>query len=206
MQDTNELLSQAARGDPGARAELLDRYRDRLRRMVAVRLDRRLHPRLDPSDVVQEALAEAALKLSDYLRDPPVPFYPWVRRLAWEHLVRLHERHVVASRRSVLREERSLNGLADESAAFLVHQLAATIDTPDRRLIEAEVKSRLMRALGELSDPDREILVLRYLEQLSGQEIAEVLQISEAAARQRNVRALDRLARKIELDVGEDSG
>jgi RNA polymerase sigma-70 factor (ECF subfamily) len=205
LQDTNELLSQAGRRDLHARGELLDRFRDRLRQMIAVRLDRRLHSRLDPSDVVQEALVEASVNLSDYLREPPVP-YPWLRRLAWEHLIRLHERHVAAGRRSVLREERSLNGLPDESAALLAHQLAATMSAPDRRLIEADVKSRLMKALGELPEPDREILVLRYLEQLSGHEIAGVLQISEVAARQRHVRALDRLARRMELHDGKESG
>ena len=199
--DTHELLSQAQRGDRRAKAELLDRHRDRLRRMVAVRLDRRLLPRLDPSDVVQDTLTEAAQKLSEYLRERPVPFYPWLRRLAWEHLVRLHEQHVKAGRRSVAREERSLTGLPDESAAQLANQIAASMPSPDRRLIDAEIKSRLMQALAELADVDREILVLRYLEQLSGREIADALNINEAAARKRHARALDRLTRKME-DVG----
>ena len=59
-----------------------DRYRDRLRRLVAVRLDPRLAARADASDVVQEALADAARKLDGYLRDRPIPFYPWLRQLA----------------------------------------------------------------------------------------------------------------------------
>src|SRR5205823_9047828 len=95
----------ARRGDESAGHELLARHRDRLRRMVALRLDRRLAARLDPSDVVQEALADAARKLPAYLRDRPLPFYPWLRRLAWERLVKLHQRHVGAGRRSVTREE-----------------------------------------------------------------------------------------------------
>src|SRR5438876_1331918 len=101
---TEVLLNWAARGNDGARQALLARYRDRLRRMVAVRLDPRLAARVDPSDVVQEALLDAAGKLSGYLRTQPLPFYPWLRRLAWEHLVKLHERHR-ARKRSVLREE-----------------------------------------------------------------------------------------------------
>src|SRR5579872_5226230 len=99
--ETDQLLGRAAAGDRRARSELLHRHRARLRRMVAVRLDRRILPRVDPSDVVQEALAEADQKLSAYLRQRPVPFYPWLRRLAWEQLVRLHERHLRAGRRSV---------------------------------------------------------------------------------------------------------
>lgn len=197
MPDTNELLSQAERGDRRAQAELLDRYRDRLRRMVAVRLDRRLVPRLDPSDIVQEALAEAASKLSDYLRERPVPFYPWLRRLAWERLVAMHERHLRASRRSVAREERSLTRLPDESAAQLADQIAANLAAPDHRLILDEMKARLTEALSELADADREILVLRYLEQLPGQAIAEILQISEVAVRQRVTRAVERLSKRL---------
>jgi RNA polymerase sigma-70 factor (ECF subfamily) len=198
VSDTNELLSRAARGDRHARAELMDRHRDRLRRMVAIRLDRRLLSRFDPSDVVQETLAEAAQKLSDYVRERPVPFYPWLRRMAWENLVRLHEQHLKAGRRSVIREERSLTGLPDESVVQLADCLAASVPGPDRRVIAAEIKTRVLNALAELTELDREILVLRYLEQLSGREIAAILQINEAAARQRHARALERLTRKVE--------
>ena len=85
--DTDLLLDRAAAGDGRARQELLARHRKRLRRMVALRLDRRLAARVDPSDVVQEALADAARKLDGYLRDRPLPFYPWLRQLAGERLV-----------------------------------------------------------------------------------------------------------------------
>src|SRR5262245_55398443 len=76
--DTELLLQRAGRGDPSARAQLLDRYRGRLRQVVACRLDRRLAARVDPSDVVQEALADADRKLGGFLRDRPLPFYPWL--------------------------------------------------------------------------------------------------------------------------------
>ena len=72
--DTEELLQRAGDGDPSARQQLLSRHRDRLRRMVAVRLDPRLAARVDPSDVVQEALMVADQKLGAYLKDRPVPF------------------------------------------------------------------------------------------------------------------------------------
>src|SRR6516164_5374655 len=106
--DTDALLAQASQGDADAGQRLLARHRDRLKRMVAVRLDRRLLARLDPSDVVQEALAEAARRLPDYLRERPLPFYPWLRQLAADRLVTLHRRHVRAQRRSVRREEPAL--------------------------------------------------------------------------------------------------
>src|SRR5262245_13664819 len=98
--DTDALLAQAAQGQPDARGALLERHRDRLTRMVACRLDRRLAARIDPSDVVQEVLAEAGRKLQRYLSERPLPFYPWLRQLAWEHLAVLHRRHVRAGKRS----------------------------------------------------------------------------------------------------------
>jgi RNA polymerase sigma-70 factor, ECF subfamily len=80
--DTDELLNRTAHGDRAARDQLLVRHRQRLRQAVAYRLDRRLAARVDPSDVVQEVLAEAARKLPDYLRERPLPFYPWLRQMA----------------------------------------------------------------------------------------------------------------------------
>src|SRR5215469_8447217 len=103
--DTDELLRRVASGDADALSQLLSKHRQRLRHMIEVRLDRRLRPRIDPSDIVQDALAEAAQKLSDYAQRRPLPFYPWLRRLAWERLLQVHRRHVRAQRRSVRREE-----------------------------------------------------------------------------------------------------
>src|SRR5436309_11692394 len=103
--DTEELLDAVSRGDVKARGQLLERHRPRLRRMVAIRFDRRLAARVDPSDVVQESLAEAAARLSDYVRTRPLPFYPWLRRIAADRLADAGRRHLRAGRRSVGREE-----------------------------------------------------------------------------------------------------
>ena len=57
--DVDDLVKQAAAGDPESWAELMKRYRSRLRRMVTFRLDPRLQGRVDPSDVVQDVYLEA---------------------------------------------------------------------------------------------------------------------------------------------------
>src|SRR5262245_37012531 len=97
--DTEELLDRAGQGDPTARNRLLDRHRQRLRALIALRLDPRLAARIDPSDVVQESLAEADGKLADYLRTRPLPFYVWLRELALQRLVDLQRWHVRAQKR-----------------------------------------------------------------------------------------------------------
>jgi RNA polymerase sigma-70 factor, ECF subfamily len=190
--DTEELLRRSAAGDGDARGALLLRHRGRLRRMVAVRMDQRLAARIDPSDVVQEALAEAGRRLDDYLRERPLPFYPWLRRLALERLVDEHRRHLRAARRSVAREQ-AAPALADDSALQLAERLVAPGGGPSTQLRRQELADQVRAALGAMSEQDREVLVLRFLEELSAREVGEVLGMSEAAAKMRALRALRRL-------------
>ncbi len=98
--EVEALLVRAGQGDLRARDELLARHRSR-RHLIAVRLDRRMTARVDASDIVQEALTEAAGRLSDYLSNRPLPFYPWLRHIAWQHLLKSRQRHIGAQRRSV---------------------------------------------------------------------------------------------------------
>src|SRR5262245_30236820 len=201
--ETEALLEQARRGDVAARQQLLARHRHRLRQMVAVHLDRRVTARVDPSDVVQEALADAARNLDDYLRNRPLPFYPWLRRLAWERLVKLHRRHIAADRRSVTREEPA--PLPDQSAQELAVRLVAPGTSPSNAVLRQELHGRVQAALAELPWRDREVLVLRYLEQLSTAEVAAVLDISPGAVKLRHLRALERL-RRLLGDTATEAG
>jgi RNA polymerase sigma-70 factor (ECF subfamily) len=200
--ETERLIEQARAGNRDARNDLLDRHRDRLRRMVTMRLDRRLAPRLDPSDVVQDALADAAARLSEYLRDRPLPFYPWLRRLAFDRLVELH-RHHGRIRRSVAREEPEGLDLPDDSVAVLVERLAASGTSPSSDLLRREMRERVRAALDALSPRDGEVLALRYLEQLTTSETAAVLGISEGAVKSRLMRAILRLRDQLD-DEGCD--
>jgi RNA polymerase sigma-70 factor (ECF subfamily) len=191
--DTEELLRRSQAGDRDARGALLQRHRPRLRRMVALRMDRRLAARLDPSDVVQEVLAAADRRLDAYLEERPLPFYPWLRQLAWDRLVHEHRRHVRAGRRSITREEDESLGLPGGSVLRLADRLLASGVCPSEAARQQELRERVRAALDELPEADREVLVLRYLEQLTAQEVGAVLGVSEAAAKKRALRALQRL-------------
>jgi RNA polymerase sigma-70 factor (ECF subfamily) len=198
--DTEQLVARAGKGDGAALQELLGRHRSQLRKMVAIRLDRRLAARIDPSDVVQDVMLEAAQMLPQYLTERPLPFYPWLRRLAWKRLLKLYQHHLGAQKRAVTREEQGLPMLADESALELAGRLVAPETSPSNRMLRNELCHRVQSALSQLSEPDREVLVLRFLEQLSTSEMAAVLGISEGAVKTRQTRALDRLCRLL----GED--
>jgi RNA polymerase sigma-70 factor (ECF subfamily) len=196
-QTTYHLIQRAGNGDETARIELLELYRDHLRRMVAARLDRRLTPRVDASDVVQETLADASIQLDEYLRDQPLPFLPWLRQLAAVRIRKTHRQHVGAQSRSVARE-RTDSLISDESAVALATQFVAPDTSPSNRVMRQELRDAVMEAVAELPDRDREVLLMRHVEKLSMAEIAAALEMAESAVRARHYRALTRLRLKLE--------
>ncbi len=188
-QETRLLLEQVHAGKPGAVDGLLARYRDDLLQMVRLRLDPKLRQRVDPSDVVQEAQMEAARRLPAYLARPPMTFRLWLRQITYDRLLMMRRKHLDAGRRAVAREL----PLPDRSTAHLGRQLTADASTPSQHLIRGELARRVRQAISELSETDREILLMRNFEGLSNQEAAQVLDIEPSAANKRYGRALLRL-------------
>jgi len=192
--DSERLLRRAATGDSQSWGLLVDRHGERLRRMVAFRLDQRLHGRVDPSDVIQETYMEAWKHLAEYLRQPSLPFYLWLRGLARHKLRELHRHHLGAQMRDARREV-SLHRCApaETSSVALAAQLLGHATRPSEAAIQVEIKVRLQEALNSLDPADREVLALRHFEHLSPAETAQVLGIKQKAAGMRYVRALKRL-------------
>jgi RNA polymerase sigma-70 factor (ECF subfamily) len=203
---TAELLRRAAGGDTEALGTLFARHRDALRRMVRLRLDRRLQGRLDPSDVLQEAYLEFARSLNDYVKDPALPLFLWLRLLTGRKLHALHRHHLGTKARDAGREvSLHCSALPQPSSASLAAQLLGRYTTPSEAVARAELQLRVQEALNGMDDLDREILALRHFEQLSNAETALVLGLSETAASNRFVRALRRI-RKILMEVDGPSG
>jgi RNA polymerase sigma-70 factor (ECF subfamily) len=194
VMDTTELLTRAGQGDRKALGELFVQHRDRLRRMVQVRLDRRLQGRIDPSDVLQEAYVEVARCLAAYLREPSMPFFLWLRMITGRKLQALHRHHLGTKVRDAGREVSLHRGaLPQASSVSLAERLLGRLTTPSQAAVRAELQVRVQEALNAMDSFDREVLALRHFEQLSNAETAEVLGISEQAASNRFVRALKRL-------------
>ena len=191
--ELEELLGRAQQNDQGAVTSLMTMHRDRLRKMVAVRMHEQLASRIDPSDVIQDAMAEASKKLPEYLDDRPMPFYPWLRRFVWQRLVQLHRHHLDTQQRSVRRETAAELPLSEASGVQLAEQLICSGSSPSDGVIRKELRGQVRQALEQLSKHDREVLVLLYLEQLSVHEASEVLGISRPAMNMRHLRALRRL-------------
>jgi RNA polymerase sigma-70 factor (ECF subfamily) len=192
--ETRRRLERAAAGEDDAWRSLVAQHHDRLRRMVAVRLDPRLQGRVDPSDVLQESYLEAVRQLDDYLRDPALPFFLWLRQLTGHRLFKIHRHHLGTQMRDPGREVSLYRGaLPEASSAALAAQLLGRECRPSEAAVRAEVKMRLQEALNRMDPLDREVLSLRHFEQLTTPEVARELGISEAAAGKRYLRALLRL-------------
>src|SRR5262249_8889268 len=112
-----ELLRRAGQGDGNSLQDLLTRYRNRLKRMVRLRLDPRVQGRVDSSDVVQEASLEVSRKLADYLREPPLPFFLWLRLLTGQKLALAHRQHLGVQARDAGREVSLYRGALPEASS-----------------------------------------------------------------------------------------
>ena len=197
--EVSDLLRRAAAGDEQALQDLFGRYRDRLKRMVHLRLNRRLQGRVDDSDVLQEAYLDVSRRLPEYLANPTLPFFLWLRHLAGLKLAEVHRRHLGTQRRDADREVTlHRGGLPEADSVSLANQLLGKLTTPSQAAIKAETRLFVQEALNSMDPLDREVLALKHFEQLSTSEIAAVLGLSKAGAGSRYLRALKRLREILE--------
>jgi RNA polymerase sigma-70 factor (ECF subfamily) len=189
-----DLLQKALAGDDQALAGLFVHYRDRLERMVALRLDRRLQGRIDPADVLQDAYFILARRFAEYAARPAVPFFVWLRQLVGQKLIDAHRHHLGALARDAGQEVSLDHGaLPQASSVSLVAQLMGRLTSASRASMRAETQLRVQEALNNMEPIDREVLVLRHFEMLSNDETAEILGLRKTAASNRYIRALKRL-------------
>ena len=186
-QSSDDALEAALRaGDDAVMAQLVDRERERLLRMVQFRLDPRLVGRLDAEDVVQEAFLEAQKRLAAFRADAK-PFFVWMRLVTQQTMVDLFRRHVGAKMRAAGRE------VAATASGSLSGLFVGHLTSPSQAAQREELRTKVEEALASMDDIDREVLMLRHFEELSNKEAAAVLGIQENAASNRYVRALGRL-------------
>ncbi len=196
--DDSEELNRLQSGGAEAAAHIFEEQRERLQRFVMHRMDVRLQGRLDLEDVMQEAQMVVVRRHEDYINNPAVPFYVWMRSLTGQVLIDLHRKHLKLQVRNVNREVSLENQLPFQSSAHAMRDLLMASGTsPSNVAIREEQAQALRNTLEQMGDIDREVLVLRHLEQLSNGEVASVLGIDKSAATKRYIRALKRLGEMI---------
>jgi RNA polymerase sigma-70 factor (ECF subfamily) len=192
-EQVRDLLGQARAGNSQAFGQLFEHFRERLTRMLRLRLDRRLSGRLDPAAVLAEALPEAQRRLVEYSPEQ-LPFFLWLRQVTGEKLAEVQRRHLGPQTADAAMEVSLYRGaLPQATSVSLAAQLLGKATSETEAVARAEHKLFVQEALNSMDALDREVLVLRHLEQLTNDETALVLNIKKSAASQHYIRALKRL-------------
>ena len=192
--ETLRLLRHLVDGDAAAWDALLARHRRRLHRMVSMRIDDRVCAKVNASDIIREACAEASLRLARYLKQPTLPFYLWLRSITTRRLTVEHRRQLgqqAPDRRAGLSLYRG--ALPETTTATLAAQLLGQHETPSQAAVRTEMKIRLQQAINHMHRLDREILAMRHFERLTAAETARLLDIERSEATRRYLRALKAL-------------
>jgi RNA polymerase sigma-70 factor, ECF subfamily len=196
--ETKSLLERAKSGDTYAFEELFKRHRSQLHKAIAKRMDRRVAARVDASDVLQETYMEAIKRLPSYLKHDGMPFYLWLYWIAREKVLAFHRQHLGAAKRSVQHE---VPLLPIDSSVEFARGLIGRLPSASQELAKMELAERLRQAMEQLDADERDLIIWRHFEQLSTSDMAQLLQITQAAANKRYLRALERL-RKFLIDLG----
>jgi RNA polymerase sigma-70 factor (ECF subfamily) len=184
--ETQDLLRRLRAGDRGALDQLFAHHEAYLRKVIGIRLGTRIRRRVDESDVVQETQLEATQRMGEYLDQTPMPFRVWLRKLAHDHLSRLREQHIEAQKRTVAREVR----LPFRSSVHLARRLLGAGATPSEHTNRRELAQRVRRAIAQLADLDREVMLMMYFEGLSSKQVAFILNLNPVTVRRHHARAL----------------
>jgi RNA polymerase sigma-70 factor (ECF subfamily) len=205
--DTVHLVERLRAGDRQALTDLFQRHRERLSRMVELRMDARLQGRVDASDVLQDAFLDAATQLDAFLRGSELSAFLWLRLVVGQRLSKYHRGHLGTKMRDI-RQEVSIyrDPLPQASSAALASMLLGRLTSPSHAAIRAEQVLHVQEALNNLEPLDREVVALRHFEQLSRAETAQVLGITEEAGAKRYMRALRRLKAILSLRPGGSEG
>ena len=203
--DTERLVARAAQGDSEALSALMERFRQRLKRLVGLRMDRRLQGRVGASDVVQEAMIEAARRFDEYATNPPASFYLWLRWLTADKIIDTHRRHLGTQMRDASREISLYRRPMPEACSVsLAQQLLGQITSPTNAVARAELQLVVQEVLNSMDSVDREIIVLQHFEELTIRETAKVLGIKRSTASMRYIAALKRLKQALTAVPGFD--
>jgi RNA polymerase sigma-70 factor (ECF subfamily) len=201
---TAEQLLTRCRGPGGREAlgGLLQLYRNYLHLLARTQIDLHLRARVDPSDVVQEALLEAYRDFAQFRGESEAELLAWLRRILVHNLAQLAERHLRAQKRSARREVSLQQRLADleESSARFDAALASPGSSVSARVLRRERAALLADQLARLKPDYREVIVLRNLEGLPFEEVARRLGRAPGAVRMLWLRALDQLKQLLEQE------
>jgi RNA polymerase sigma-70 factor (ECF subfamily) len=195
-----DLIRKARKHEAGAIDRLLETYRQYLKLLARTGIDASLQGKADPSDLVQETFLKAHQHFDQFRGQGEAELTTWLRQILARNLADLVRRYHRAESRRTGRE-RSLEQLLNASSQALDNLLADAAGSPSESAQRRELSVVLANALAELSDEQREVIVLRSLEERDWPEVARRMGRTAGAVRMLWVRALKRLRPLIEKQL-----
>ena len=188
-----QLVERVQRGDKGAFDLLVSKYQRKIFRL----LSRLIRDQAEVEDVAQEAFIKAYRALPNFRGDSA--FYTWLYRIA----INTAKNHLVSQRR---RAPTSTVADIEEAETFDDGEHLRDLNTPDSMLLTKQVGEAVNRAIDQLPEDLRTAIVLREIEGLSYEEIAESMNCPIGTVRSRIFRAREAIAQELKpvLDTAKD--
>jgi RNA polymerase sigma-70 factor (ECF subfamily) len=198
--EIDRLFTSAREGSSTCLGRLLTLYSNYLKLLVATQLDSRLRGRVSPSDIVQDTFFEAHRDFKQFRGQSTAEFVSWLRRIVVHNILRVVEQHLLTEKRDVRREVslEEIGRRLEQSTARLETLLAVESDSPSRHAVEREHEVLLADALAELPPDYRDVIVLRHIEGLPFDRVAERMNRTVGAVRMLWLRALKRLREELQ--------
>lgn len=192
-----DLIEAARAGDPAAQDALLARYRNYLTLLARMSIGRAVQAKFDASDVVQDALVRAHQGLGAFRGATEEELVGWLKQILARTLSNANRRYRWTDGRRVDRE-RSIEEMIGDSSQALQRLPAANGTSPSRGAERREAGAFVADVLAELKDDDREVIVLRSLEEREWADVAARMERSVEAVRALWGRAIQRLGAVLE--------
>ena len=191
--EINTLLKNARQGVSDDLGTLLQLYRNSLSILADTQIGQRLRVRVSPSDIVQETMLAAHRDFQKFRGCTEREFMAWLRQVLINTIHRTVDTHLKAKRRDVRREVSiEVLGKMDQSAIDFLQAFADRGPSPSEPLREREAAVALADQLAKLRPQYREVIVLRNLQGLSFQEVAQRMDRSTNAVRMLWLRAIEK--------------
>ena len=206
--DVALLIGSARDGDIVSLGELLQLFRNYLSVLASSQIDRRIRPRVSPSDIVQETMLKAHRAFGDFRGTSERELLVWLRQILLNNLASFVEQHLMAAKRDVRREVplEKLGASLEQSTLMLASILPADASTPSCSVQRREDAVLLADRIAALPKDYGEVLVLRNLRGLAFGEISQIMNRSEGATRMLWLRAIEKLREVYQLEQGLSDG
>jgi RNA polymerase sigma-70 factor, ECF subfamily len=185
------LLDRARKGDTAARDRLFTMCRNYLGIIARAHVESWLQAKVDASDLVQQTMLEAHRDFTRFHGATEGEWLAWLRQIVSHNAADFIRQYYKTAKRQAGREVRL--GNPENSSVLGLSGIAGDDESPSQQLLRKERELQMADALAQLSDDHREVIILRNLQRLPFDEVAQRMNRSRPAAQMLWMRAIQKL-------------